>query len=129
MQLVRKSDGLILCDEIENWSDWYYDYHHAVISTVTGNEYDDLRGVALLKQDLTLRFAAHYPNANRNNFVALLQAGRRKRDLRLTDAVGVVSDVRLVTRLDKDAVTRWEDVPTKSIRIVQVTVRKLEYIQ
>jgi hypothetical protein len=127
MRLTRKSDGFVIADAstISEWSPWYSLATVNQIPTISGVLYSQPFGVEQEAIDLEIMFAAHYGNANAYN--VLKAAWRRNRTLRFTDFEGVVRDVRPISAFDASANKRWQEVRTKNIRILSVSLLRLEY--
>lgn len=128
MTLSRKSDGLVICasPHVKEWSDWYSLATVNQIPTISGVLYPQPWGVEQEAQDLELMFANHYPYTQAS-YRTLVAAWRKNQTLRFTDFYGAAFDVRVISDLGKDASSRWKDVRTKSIRVVEVTLMKLDY--
>jgi hypothetical protein len=127
VKLTRKSDGLVICESphIAEWSPWYSLATVNQIPTISGVLYPQPWGVEQEAIDLEIMFAAHYGNAGAYN--VLKAAWRRNRTLRFTDFEGNAYDVRPISAFDSSANKRWTEVRTKNIRLLQVTLLKLEY--
>jgi hypothetical protein len=127
MLLKRKSDGLVIADAstISEWSPWYSLATVNQIPTISGVLYPQPWGVEQEAIDLEIMFAAHYGNAGAYN--VLKAAWRRDRTLRFTDFEGVAHDVRPISAFDSSANKRWTEVRTKNIRILSVSLLRLEY--
>lgn len=129
MFIRRKSDALVLCREIHDLNWWHATFHRARIDTVTGNPYYDVRGVAKEQQKVRLYFADHYADSTLARFKVLWQAQRRKQALQFQDRAGNIFDVTVKENVTEEAVSRWDEVRSKVILIVECHVEKLEYIQ
>lgn len=129
MFIRRKSDGVILCQEFTEWSDWYQDYIFNNIPTISGVLYPQPWGVSQEMQDVTCAFANHFPNSTQANYHNLVLQHRRNRTLQFQDRYGDIYDVRVVDALNGEASERWQEVRTKNIRFLKVKLMKLAYRQ
>lgn len=129
MILTRKSDGFVICESpnISEWSPWYSLGTVNQMQTIGGVLRPQPMGVEQEAIDLELMFAAHYGNAG--GYGVLKAAWRRNRTLVFTDFEGVAHDVRPISAFDADSQKRWREVRTKNIRILSVTLVRLEYNQ
>ena len=125
----RASDGVLLCNEVAKWSGWQTPYKAPVIETVNGVPYIQPQGVALKTQDLTLLFADHFPGATEARLALLIEAHRRSKRLVFRDSKGDVNYVRVYAPIGPDSQERWEEVRTKDIYRVKVTLMKEKYIR
>ncbi len=127
--LTRKSDGLILCNEVLEWSGWGAQYKAPVLETVTGIPYEQPIGVMYEVQELTLRFADDTPQSSENRFWILVNAHRKKQRLTFSDSKGVVSDVFVHQPMTPDTSERWREVRTKDVRLQKCVIRKASYVR
>lgn len=129
MKLTRKSDGFVICESphVKEWSPWYSLATVNQIPTIGGTLYPQPLGVEQEAIDLELMFAAHYPTATPAGYSALKHAWRKNQTLTFTDYEGAVHDVRPISAFDESTNKRWQEVRTKNIRILSVTLMKLAY--
>ena len=127
MKLTRRSDGFVICQspDIEEWGTWYSLATVNQMQTIGGVLRPQPMGVEQEAIDIDCRFAQHYGNAGGYN--VLKNAWRKNRTLRFTDFEGDAYDVRPISAFDADSQKRWKEVRTKNIRLLQVTLLKLEY--
>ncbi len=127
MRLTRASDGFVICESpnISEWSPWYSLATVNQMQTIGGVLRPQPMGVEQEAIDIECMFAAHYGNAGGYN--VLKNAWRKNRTLRFTDFEGVTYDVRPISAFDEGSQKRWKEVRTKNIRILSVTLMKLEY--
>ncbi len=127
MQLRRASDGVILADEFTNFSGWNYDYQFVNIPTVTGVYYPQATGVLNETYLLTAAFANDLPNSTNAKYRQLVQAHRGRKRMRFKDETGDIVECRVFDITNRQENQRWEPVRTKLIRMVEITLLKIEY--
>jgi hypothetical protein len=125
-ELRRKADNFLLSDIVAEWTPWYADKIAVTQYTVSNVAVDDRQGVMNKKIDVTFLFADHYPSSTVTDHYWLLEeADMMNRICTYKDSAGDVTDVKIEK---VDTPDRIEEIRTKDLVTVKVTLRQLFYI-
>jgi hypothetical protein len=125
-ELRRKQDDFLLSDVVAEWSPWYADKIAVTQYTVSNVPVDDRQGVMNKKIDVTFLFADHITSSTVTDHYWLLEeADMMNRVCTYKDSSGEVTDVKIE---NIEPPERIEEVRTKDLVTVKVTLRQLAYI-